>query len=1440
MVGIKVPLERKFSLVTPSQDSEFDEGWLEAYWAQKEPKTWTVMEAEYRVIVLADAGAGKTHETLNRAQLGVKEGRPSFFIRIEDIDANFDEAFEVGSSEQFEAWLASTEEAWFFLDSIDEARLDNPTAFEKAIRRFAKRIRPAMHRAHIVITSRPYAWRFISDKALVEQYLPFEAVKKESKEETDSSSSEDTGKDEESPVSIYGLKALDLDDIRQFARHHSTPDIEPLITEIQRANLMEMASRPFDLEALLSKWEADGQLGSRLDSLQHMVDVRLDEIDPSRKQRQPLNLAKAREGACRLAAAVSLTGEAGILVPDITHEKTGINAEKVLAEWDPNDVRALLERGIFNDILYGAVRFRHRDIRELLTAEWLYSLLQKGNSRRQIESLLFREQYGEQVIIPRLRPILPWLILFDEPIRERALALSPEIAVESGDAVHLPLLTRKIILNDIVSRIVAEEGDRFACDNSAIARIAQKDLSDEVQGLISKYSDNDDAIFFLGRLVWQGNMENCLDTLLTIALDSNRSIYPRIASVRAVSMVGSPEQLKQLWEAINDHPEIIPCGLLVELAESAVADDQIIGLLLTSIGKLPPYKEYETFGLDSALHLFLDRFSVLTAQQREPLLEMLCVGFNDFLGQKPHHERRECCVSTEFTWLMGPANHAVEILIADRAEACFNAAITGILLKIPAVRHWRGDQLNEYKDKLQELVPAWAEFNDALFWRSVDEARAKLAENGKQLTDDWSVQWLGHYWRFDADSFSRIVTFIRARVIKDDKLVALSLAFRVYEQAEQPSGWKANLEQVVAGSDELEHSLDQLLNPPVSNELERWEQDRLEDKRQREKKRLEREYDRSQWIDRLRASSDKVRNPAEVTPGEWTNDQYWLLREMDGKGLRTERGRGSDWRSLVDEFGEDVAHAFRDAAIKHWRLFTPELRSEGADTSSTPYLLIFGMVGLEFESQEVEGFPLNLSKTEAFHALRYITWELNGFPSWLEAMYKVYPDIVLESVWQEFHWELENTQPDTPLHHILHSIVYHAPWLHSELTNRIQHWIENNPHANYEILRQCFQILDSDQVTLKWFAALAETKITARERIDALPAWYALWVDTKPEKGITAVEIWLGSMDAEAATLAAQKFIVQLLGGRHDRGGGTFVRNFKTVRYLKALYLLMHQYIKVEDDIDRSGKGVYSPKLRDDAQDARSQLFNFLTEIPGKETYVALIELAQLHPGTSHRPWMAKQARKRAEQDADLEPWTPSQVHDFSSRLEKEPASHRQLFDIGALHLNDFKEWLERGNDSLFELYQKASDETEMRKVVAYWINEHARGRYTCAQENPLANDQRPDIWLQHPKVTSPVPIELKLLDKGWTGPYLCERLRNQLAGDYLREETAGCGVFLLVWQGSQPSRQWEIEGIRVGVSELQHALTSYWKRIAHQFSNVSAIDVIVVDLTLRANKSSL
>ena len=137
--------------------------------------------------------------------------------------------------------------------------------------------------------------------------------------------------------------------------------------------------------------------------------------------------------------------------------------------------------------------------------------------------------------------------------------------------------------------------------------------------------------------------------------------------------------------------------------------------------------------------------------------------------------------------------------------------------------------------------------------------------------------------------------------------------------------------------------------------------------------------------------------------------------------------------------------------------------------------------------------------------------------------------------------------------------------------------------------------------------------------------------------------------------------------------------------------------------------------------------------------------------------------------------------------------------------------------------------DTSMKKTKRYGLNVF----FIVKLKPELANSQRMDIWLQNTYVHSLVPIELKLLDTGWSGPKLCERLKNQLAGDYLREEGAGCGVMLLVWTGNIAAKRWKIGGHMINVSELTNALKRYWNEISADFPGVNAIEVIVIDLTL-------
>jgi hypothetical protein len=312
------------------------------------------------------------------------------------------------------------------------------------------------------------------------------------------------------------------------------------------------------------------------------------------------------------------------------------------------------------------------------------------------------------------------------------------------------------------------------------------------------------------------------------------------------------------------------------------------------------------------------------------------------------------------------------------------------------------------------------------------------------------------------------------------------------------------------------------------------------------------------------------------------------------------------------------------------------------------------------------------------------------------------------------------------------------------------------------------------------------------------------------------------------------QFITSLLGGRRSDRKVTGDA-FRTPEHLKNLYILMHRYIRTEDDIDRAGTGVYSPGLRDDAQDARNNLFSMLKEIPGKASYLALMELTQRHPDASSRPWMLHHAKTKAELDAHLAPWAIEQTLEFQRVIERTPANHRELFELAGMRFLDLKDDLEHGDSSIADiLIRGATQETEMRTYLGNWLRDRAQGRYIIPQEEELADAKRMDLRFHGVGFDGPVPVELKLADK-WSGPDLFERLENQLCGDYLRDNRSNRGLFVLVYRGEKTG--WQVPGKAKAVdfAGLVRSLEEHWAVISDRFPGVDEVRVIGIDLTRRS-----
>ena len=231
-----------------------------------------------------------------------------------------------------------------------------------------------------------------------------------------------------------------------------------------------------------------------------------------------------------------------------------------------------------------------------------------------------------------------------------------------------------------------------------------------------------------------------------------------------------------------------------------------------------------------------------------------------------------------------------------------------------------------------------------------------------------------------------------------------------------------------------------------------------------------------------------------------------------------------------------------------------------------------------------------------------------------------------------------------------------------------------------------------------------------------------------------------------------------------------------------------------------------------------------------------MCEMAEAHPKPAARSWMLHQSKTKVEQDADIDfgPWKPSQVRDFHQEMERAPSNHQQLAELAIWRLVDLKSDLEEGDGSIASTLIKIESETEMRNFIGRELRQKARGRYSIPQEEELADAKRIDLRFHGPISDAPVPVELKLADN-WHGPDLFERLKNQLCGDYLRDERSTRGIFLLVYRGSK--LHWDMPGRdqRVDFKGLIEALRCHWEQISPTFPRIENITVIGIDLTKRS-----
>jgi hypothetical protein len=144
-----IALDRRFF---EWRDGELSDPDLLARWGRaKDLMPWEDVLTRRRIVLLAEAGSGKTEEMRDQVRFRTAAGQFAMYATVEDVDRDgLEDALGAADRARLTAWRGTDENGWFFIDSVDEARLGR-VRLERALRQIADGILGTERRAHIVL-----------------------------------------------------------------------------------------------------------------------------------------------------------------------------------------------------------------------------------------------------------------------------------------------------------------------------------------------------------------------------------------------------------------------------------------------------------------------------------------------------------------------------------------------------------------------------------------------------------------------------------------------------------------------------------------------------------------------------------------------------------------------------------------------------------------------------------------------------------------------------------------------------------------------------------------------------------------------------------------------------------------------------------------------------------------------------------------------------------------------------------------------------------------------------------------------------------------------------------------------------------------------------------------------------------------------------------------
>jgi hypothetical protein len=1343
---------------------------------------WDELITHQRVVLLAEANSGKTEEFRLRVAVLRKRGEAAFFVRVEDLaDGALIDALTPEEETQFNTWRDGQAPGWFFLDSVDEARL-NHKRFDQALTRFRRDVGVALARASVFVSSRASDWRGKQDLDFIRNTLPVpsrENVEPSSldvlllrpifEESTPPVNGKDVTNPHE-PITIVRLAELSPEQRSTLARWAGVTETNSFLREISRHDLETLAERPGDLLDLAAYWTEHGRFASLAEMTESGITRKLAERDAHRRDAGSLSEIRAREGAERIAAALTLGKSLTLSVPDQDVDPTlsagALDPAAILPDWTPSDRLALLRRGVFTPATYGRVRFHHRSTQEYLTAQWLRRMLGSGCPRSEIMRLLFADPYGVRTAIPSMRSATAWLALHDTHVRDELAAREPLVLLQYGDPASLPLSTRARLLIAYADRHAAGHVTDDNWDRRPFWMFADSGLATAVRDAWARNTDPSFRADLL-LLVREGKITDCLDLARQAAVAADIDLHVRCRAVSAMAACSDHEGIAQFRVARMSNLRAVPEHEAVRFALDLFPTYLSRSDLIRLINETPTASRTSAEGFAAYIREFWDR---CPPGERASFLEELA----DLCLTPPFLSDYNRISARHRQLPRGLAALAADLALEVRGEA----ASWSLIKACAAIERSEAQPNQDDRQRLCDALRGKRDFHRQLFWFDVQEAQRNRARN--------VTHWFGlgihrsRLWELSVEDVDWLTSRIRNEARVQDRRIALSAIISLLG-VEGIQARAEDLRTLVAGVPDLEGVLAAALTPrPPDPEDEELNVAERAAEIERDKRDAEVKESWRNLATRLRTDSSHLSDSARLADWTYSRDLASLTEWLRRTTASSFAEAVQSWRLLGRAFGLDVAQAFHTGMKLIWRLTPPSIAEENARSTThhtwTRQLSFFG-VGLE--AAEVKDWATRLSADEAERAALHAISSNERYPQWMEALTLSHPSRVKPLLTRQVLAEWES--PSSDVRDFLSGIAAGG-----------NEYLGLMRDVLVDLLQQRPGRLEAFDSVLRAFARLPRRPsepvalvARAKRTVQANPTDYE-WVlrqlgllfTCDPEVGLQSLNRWIARAKSEMDRKLRSEMAFARLFSRHSWPLAPGALKGQSVSTLKRLTSLAYCSIRVEDD--EQHEGMYSPGTRDEAQSARSLILEALLEIPGRETYEAIRDLAEepsIAPGAKR---FRELAHRRAEQDAERPAWFPKDVVAFEQRQVLPAKTGADLFRIACSTLDDVETGLRYDDASSRLMLQTAKDEQAVQQWLAEQLKLRSKDRFHVQREVEVAGKKEPDILISSTAARFHVAVEVKHGGKKWSVRDLEKAVREQLARQYLQSETRRHGILVI------------------------------------------------------------